>query len=58
MQRRERCGDPLSFLKGVSQTSLCPPVQENMAAACSKALPQGEGCVALHPSVFDKEIPY
>lgn len=38
--------------------SFVSPVQGNTAAACSKALAQGEGCVAPHPSVFVKEIPY
>lgn len=37
--------------------SFVSPVQGNMAAACSKALSQGEGCMALHPNVFDKETP-
>lgn len=37
--------------------SFVSPSQENKAAAYSKALLQGEGCMGLHPSVFDKEIP-
>lgn len=38
--------------------ALCPPVQENIAAARSKPLSQGEGRVALHPTIFGKEILY
>jgi len=38
--------------------ALCPPVQEDIAAARSKPLSLGEGWVALRPSIFGKEIPY
>lgn len=41
-----------------SDFALCSPVQEDVAAALSKPLPQGKGWVALHPSIFSKEIWY
>lgn len=38
--------------------ALCPLVQEDIAADLSKPLSQDEDWVALHPSIFGKEILY